>query len=665
MPVVKVLTLEGTRQVDEGVIEDGIATTATGWWWPFAKKKYFDPFTWSSDLLRIERIYEARGFYQARVLADRIEEREGGVALTAVIEEGQPTVVGSLSLHGLESLSSAEREHVLADLRLEGRFEERRWEDAKQTIETRVRNLGYARAAVSGRALVEVDSRTAALDITVALGPLCRFGEIRIDQGAAQGARPRIVPLWIWEQVRLAVADGELYSDDGVAEAQRRLVAMGVFSVAKVSVGDPDPVDHRMPVLVVVREAPLRLVRTGGGLKIDQVRNEARGLFEWSHLDFLGAMRRLTFRGELGWAFIPNVYATATNQISAGARNGPIARARLELEQPRLLGRPSLRGTSSAQLERTLEQAYDSLGAKLSAGVAWRPWTTWTVQAAYHLQGAYLNGPAIASVSAAPLTLGCATAANDCFVLLSYLEQIVAWDKRDFPLAARHGFLVSLALQEGGGPLGGDFAYLRILPELRGYVSFGERDAFTLGARVRAGQLLHGSPQSAVVTRFFAGGGVSMRGFSDRRLSPLLLAPPPSTQLGTPNLLTLPIGGNGMVEASIELRWQLSEKLIWAVFVDGGQVTRDWLRPSDLRTMLWAAGMGLRYRTPIGPIRVDIARRLPWGRLPPLLALDLGSGVISEQPYAARTDCFGIGGSRGGPVSDGACVFHIAIGEAF
>ena len=180
------------------------------------------------------------------------------------------------------------------------------------------------------------------------------------------------------------------------------------------------------------------------------------------------------------------------------------------------------------------------------------------------------------------------------------------------------------------------------------------------------GELFHTGGESAVVTRFFAGGGVSMRGFSDRRLSPLVLAPPPATQLGAPSLLTLPIGGNGMYEASAELRWHLTENLSLAVFVDAGQVSRDSLSASDFASTLWAVGGGLRYRTAIGPIRIDVARRLPVGRPPPLFVIDAATGTVSQLPYAVNDDCFGFGGSgRSTPVSDGACVFHIAIGEAF
>jgi translocation and assembly module TamA len=338
----------------------------------------------------------------------------------------------------------------------------------------------------------------------------------------------------------------------------------------------------------------------------------------------------------------------------------------LTFEQPRFLGHPLLREKSTLDVERTLEQAYDALGTRLGTGVVWRPWSSLSLYTTYNLQAYYLNGPAIASVSAAPLTLGCTTQSINCFLWLSYLEETLTWDKRDSALEARNGAFASLALQAGGGPLGGDFTYLRVLPDVRGYITLGHGKVPTFAARLRVGELIHSGGESAVVTRFFAGGGVSMRGFSDRRLSPLLLAPAPTTSATTPVTLSLPIGGNGMVEGNFELRFPLGKNVVLAAFLDFGQVTQGLLGSSDLPTLLWATGFGLRYRTVIGPIRVDFARRLQFGRPPPLYVIDPNTGAVTSTSYAVADDCFGIGGSgRVTPVTDGLCVLHLAIGEDF
>jgi translocation and assembly module TamA len=421
--------------------------------------------------------------------------------------------------------------------------------------------------------------------------------------------------------------------------------------------------------VVLTREAPFRSLRLGGGARIDQIRNEVRALAEWSHRNFLGGMRRLTTRVEAGWAFIPNAYEAYAGSAGVQRRNGPVARVRVELEQPRFLGRPSLRGRSLLEGGRTMELAYDMLGARLVNGVIWRPRTTLSLYPSYHLEAYKLDGAANTGTLTAPLTLGCETLDNTCVVWLSYLEEIVTWDRRDDILEPRRGWYASLSLQQGGGPLQGDFTFFRFLPDLRGYVSFGEEKQLTLAARVRVGELVptSGDPNdTAVMTRMYSGGTFSMRGFNERRLSPLLLVTPlPTTANPNPISYSVPIGGNGLIDGSFEARYPLSESLILSAFVDFGQVTRGRLGVADLRTMLVAVGLGLRYRTPVGPIRVDLGRRLEIGEPPPLLVQD-ATGVVSQIPYEVNDSCFGLGGSgRTTVVGDSLCVLHIAIGEAF
>jgi translocation and assembly module TamA len=664
-PVVRDLEIKGNRAISDRQIEKKILTSDTGWW-PFARKKYFDPMAWQADLKRIERLYVSRGFYQAEVLKDRVDPQpENRVALEVEISEGQPTKIGSLDIHGLDGVGAAERAAALDELPLKvgDVFEEGDWEAAKSAIASRLRARGYAKVEVEGQAMVDVKTHQAALTLLVRPGRRYFFGgiDIRTQPGA------QIQPLWIWEQARLAIPEGEPYSDDALEEAQRRIFGMGVFSTVRVQAGSADDATSRIPIVVDAREAPFRTLRAGVGLRIDQIRNEARLIGDWTHRNFKGGMRKLNLHAEAGWAFIPNTYAVVTNQITSGPRNGPIARTRIEFEQPRLFGRPSLRERSRLELDRTLEQAYNALSARLVNGVNWQPRSSLSIFPSHNLEASYLNGPPISSAATAPLTLGCDTTSASCFVWLSYVEELVTWDRRDKALDPRRGWYTSLSLQQGGGPLGGRFDYFRALPDVRAYVSFGDDDELTLSGRLRVGELwtVSGNPDdSAVVTRFYGGGGMSMRGFNDRRLSPLLLAPAPGADPGV--VLSLPIGGNGMIDGSFEARYSLTESLRVAAFADMGQVTRGRLSPADAARALWAVGIGIRYVTPIGPIRVDLARRLPIGRLPPLYTLDMMTGAIVDVPYAADDSCFGLFGSGVmTPVRESMCALHISIGEAF
>lgn len=673
-PFVGQLKIEGTNAVSPSAIEKKLVTREAGWW-PWADEQPFDPVVWGADLRRIERFYGSRGYYGAEVLSDKVTPRPGSdeVDLRVQVREGEPYRLAPFTVEGLDELTPEARETLLDDLPLEAGeiFRESEWEAAKAQLDRGLRDLGHARAELFSEAKVGLESHVVTPVLKVRPGPRYRFGELRIDQGPDATVDPKFV----YDQVRLAIVDEDHFSQEALEEAERRVFGMGVFRVGRVTAGEPDAEHGRIPVQVEVREGPFRTLRLGAGVGFDQVRQEAHLVGEWTSRNFLGGLRRLTLRGTAGWAFLPSTIAVVRRQIEAGPRHGPIYRATSEFEQPRLFEAPALVGQVRLESEKTLEPAYDAIGGRAGTGVVWRPHTTLSLHPSYNIQVYRLAGAREAAVASAPLVLGCNE--DPCVLTLSYLEQIVAWDRRDDPLEPRSGHLLSLSLQEGGGPLGGDFSYLRVMPEARGFVSVGDDDLFTFAARLRVGALIPTSgdaSSSPAVSRFYGGGAMSMRGFGMRRLSPLLLLP--TEPNNDASRIAVPIGGNGLIEGSFEARTPVRPQLLAAAFVDFGTVTRERVAVQDVARMQWAGGLGIRYLSPVGPIRLDLAVRLPVGRPPPLFDTDgqeityrfrQGGGVEpgTETGENIETSCFGIGGGARSWVRDGLCAIHISIGEAF
>ncbi len=261
-----------------------------------------------------------------------------GVALEVRVEEGQPTRVASLKVVGLDDLPWSDQQAARNGLALhEGQvFDEGDWQSSKSGMVAQLRQRGYFRAAAAGEALVGESSHQANLTIVVRPGLAYRFGAIDV-KAPPDG---RIPPVLVWDQTRLAIPEGQLFNDDALDEAQRRVFGMGVFATVRVTPGTPDDTTARIPVVVTVREAPFRTLRAGGGLKIDQIHQEARLIGEWSHRNFEGGLRKLTIHAEAGWAFLPNVWAVATNDQTQPLRDGPVADFSVSFEQPRFLGRP-------------------------------------------------------------------------------------------------------------------------------------------------------------------------------------------------------------------------------------------------------------------------------------------------------------------------------------
>ncbi|WNG50663.1 BamA/TamA family outer membrane protein [Archangium minus] len=701
-PKVVGLDIKGTDQVSASDIKDKIVTSKTPWWEPFnpfVGPNYFDPNTWQADLRRIVRFYQAQGFYEARIDSSNEQPKgKDGIALEVTVNEGLPTQVAAINVKGLEALSEEHRQKALAELPIvQGEvFREEEWEATKELVQQRLRELGYAEAEVGGEVRVDLATHSAQVDLQVQAGPRYRFGNIFV----ATDANPQVNPRRIIEQAQGAVNKGDWYSESALAEAQARVFRMGVFGAVKVNRGAPDREARTVPVVVDVREAPFRSVRLGGGVGLDAARQEVRLLGEWTHRNFFGGLRRLTVGGRVGYAFIPTITAAFDRIDTDGDGNGDtpnlstphglVFQLSTQFEQPRFLTR-DLRLQASLTGERGLEQAYNFIGGRARGGVVWQPHPNFSFSPTYNLELYRLQGQrGVGDQTTVPtLVLGCPAGGEQetCNISVSYLEQTAEWDRRDDPIAPTRGYYAGLSLQEGGGPLQGDFTFLRVLPDVRGYITFGPKDSITLAARLRMGTLL--TPvitnetgerirqESAVVNRFFAGGGGSMRGFNSRRLSPMSLSNPDAEQ---PSDQVVPVGGNSLMETSVELRFKLFGGLSLAAFHDSGLVGAGPLnfgpRQDDVRREsgrifgdyhYQAVGFGLRYQTIVGPVRLDLARRLNIGR--PLPIFD-PSGKATD-PIAGLGDCFGLGGTEvadareyaGAP--EGFCTFFLSIGEAF
>ncbi len=662
-PVVRSLDIVGNEEVDAGEIKDGLFTQASPWYafLPFVSEPRLDEIAWRGDLQRIEAYYRSRGFHDARVVDSRIvPSGEDRVRLQVRVREGPPTIVKEVSLDGLDGLPPEHRDAVLSALAIrEGQvFEEGAWTGLRGALTQRLRELGYAEARVDGEAKVDLATNEAVLELKASPGVRYQPGAIEIVQ--EPGAR--VEPWRVEEQVREALEPFAWYSPEAQQEVQSRVFDMGVFGAAQVAPGQGDPDTGLLPLRLELAESPFHEVRAGFGVGFEQLRQEARVTGGYTDRDFLGGLRRFDLEARAGYAFIPSALATFRGS-NAVIRGGPIAGLRAELEQPRLF-HPNLRLVTDLEVERAVEPAYTYSGGNGRVGLQWRPRSWLIVEPSYNLELYVLQAGETELRGQTPeLLFGCG---GTC--VLSYLEQRIVYDRRDDPQDPRKGIYLGLSLQEGGGPLGGSFQYLRVLPEARGYLTVLSSRKLTFAARARFGTLVpigQEETDSPIVARFFSGGD-GMRGFSTQRLSPMRLVEM-QNPTGEFNAEPMPIGGNGLYEGSVEVRYRLNQPLTVAAFVDTGFVTTEQLRlnrPGDLLSnVLWAVGGGLRYRTPVGPIRLDLAYRLPVG--PPLPVLN----VPGDEPltYRPTGSCFGLGGtsaSRGG-APEGVCALHLSIGEAF
>jgi translocation and assembly module TamA len=195
---------------------------------------------------------------------------------------------------------------------------------------------------------------------------------------------------------------------------------------------------------------------------------------------------------------------------------------------------------------------------------------------------------------------------------LSTLQQGVVYDGRNDPVRTTRGGYWELQFAQAGGPLGGAYRFVRATGEFRAYRSLtrilGWDPDAVLAGRIAGGAIHSGLGDDVQVVpvneRLYLGGGTSVRGWAADRLGPWEEV---TNDAGDPEIV--PVGGMLRLQANMEARKQLPYDVDLAGFVDVGRAWRKWgdLTPDSLQ---WSVGGGLRYATSIGPVRVDVARRL-------------------------------------------------------
>lgn len=167
-------------------------------------------------------------------------------------------------------------------------------------------------------------------------------------------------------------------------------------------------------------------------------------------------------------------------------------------------------------------------------------------------------------------------------------------DRRDNIFDPHKGYILSFSTENVGGFLGGDVDFLRYHARFSYYTPFPKNSDFILNFRIQSGIIdKYGDTKSVpIYERFFAGGAYTVRGYDERSLGP---RDPASKD---------PIGGEALLVANLEYTFPIFENIRGAIFYDIGNV---WAHASDIASggFRSSVGVGLRLKTPIGPIRLD------------------------------------------------------------
>jgi len=690
-PLVTSITLHEQNDahvVDDSAVLDGLATS-----------EEYDPNLLSRDLERVERFYRARGYYEAKVTAARVLEPDARhVRIELRVTPGEPVILRSVEPHGIADLPSdltGEVVTALGHLKVGKLFDEASLDETKSEIEDALQNGGFPYAKVDAKAHVDLTKHSADVTVSITPGIAGTFGEVRIIGLNKIPEKP--------VRDNLRIVQGRRYSRTRLSDAQRTVLDLGVFSSVEIHQDLTHPEQSAVPIQVVVREGQLRTIRLGGGAGFDVLSLNAHLRMGWEHLNFLGGTRYFSINALPGVALFPtrldgNTPVAPTrvllqNSLQAsfrqpsfieGRTTGTID-ARYDVK-PFLYPLPA--GTNP-NTERIigLQTVSTKFGVERKFRlhpVRGRP-VTLTVSPSYNWQAnfpfTYQNEP--------PGGLQASGLEN---VRVSFPALLTILDFRDDPVEPRSwGVYLQNTVEAAGGIFGGTVSDVKVQPELRAYAPISVRHKVTLATRVTLGFLFprnYGdtlNPRTAegqasaldplapsvvsdqerlLLRAFYSGGPNSNRGYPLRGVGPHgpvgFLIPTgadcslerdgmPISVAALNSACIRPLGGFTLWEGSLELRFPISGAISGIAFADASDVTRD-VGHVRFTVPHLSVGPGLRYMTPVGPLRLDLGYRVPGAQA-------FGDTQLAVSEGRETGTLFGV---KWLPVA-----INLAIGEAF
>ncbi len=693
-PIVESVELDGVSGGEADDVIEGLATQESERFlfiWDGITHDYetLDDTVLATDLERIERYFQARGFYEARVTSARVLRTDPHrVKIEVHVDKGQPVLTRHLRLEGIEHIDIEAAASTLTSIQLKEHepFDEDVFEQSKKDITNTLANSGYAYAKVEGTARVDVAGHTADVEFRVEPGPKAHIGSIRID-GLKEIPRKPVLEAF-------QVEEGDPYSRLELERARRAVFDLGVFTRVVVDQDLSNPASGAVPVVLRVTESSLRSLTLGVGARIDVERTTGYLQTSWEHHNFLGGLRRLTLSERPGLT----AYPTRIDFIRAPTRALFENDVAAELRQPSFLeGRTTGWSKARYSVYPLLYPLADGVNPDDETIIGYNEIGTAVgldrvffdnhvpISLSYHWNA---NIPRAYQVSRAVnetgINVGDLVDQLDN-VYVSYPELNVALDFRDDPVSPKKGVYLNNSLQVANPLLAGTVTDVRVQSGLRTFYPLSRDGDIVLAARFKLGfvfprnyggtfdknselsSALYQSPedprviddqQKILFRTFYSGGPNSNRGYAYRQVGPqgpigfLLQNGQDCAQRGAeilPAECLRPLGGFSLWEASMEIRFPLAGPLWGTLFMDTSDVASDVAFISFDSPHL-SVGPGLRYRTPIGPIRLDVGYRVPGWQV-------RGShGTPRYFPDTAQLPEFR---------AKLPFAYHIAIGEAF
>ena len=564
----------------------------------------------------IGRLYRTRGFAWVDIktgegAAGGTENEPALVRPRIAIVEGPRAVLRTLSIAGVQAMSERELRGLL-QLSPGAPYYEPRLRAARDAVELEYLNLGYASAQVAITPSVSEDRTAVDVTLTVVEGPqtivdhVMIVGNRRTDESVIRR--------------ELVLRQGQPLGLRDLLESRRRLSALGLFrriDIRELEHGAPSSRD----ILVTVEEAPATTIGYGGGLEFTRLRALSptgdaeertdvapRGFFDIGRRNLWGSNRSVSLFTRV------SLRPSSSSDPAEDGRGFGFSEYRIvgTFNEPRALGW-NADFTTTGAVEQGIRSSFNFSRKGVTAELLRRLTP--------------LIGTSVRYTFATTRTFDVRLTDEEQSLIdrvfpqvrLSVVSGAITLDRRDDLVDPTRGTFLSaetsMASRATGGQVGFIKTYLqgywfkqipgapRVIFATRASIGLADGYARAVPATDEQGRPIDGPPEVIedlpASERFFAGGDTSIRGYA-------------LDTVGAPETISpsgFPRGGNGVLILNGELRLPVWGDFGAAVFIDGGNVFER-VTHFDVGELRGSLGFGLRYRSRIGPVRLDLGFKM-------------------------------------------------------
>jgi outer membrane protein insertion porin family len=522
------------------------------------------------DVIRLRNYYQRRGYINVTV-DYQIEQKnkEWKKEVIFQIEENIPVRIGSVNytfsgngsyfdeVKNSSAFAKAQRRHAYQD---GARYETIKEPEVVGRFADAFKNLGFAYANVTVEAKVDTSQLAAQLEIKSTLGPRTYIEDINVE-GLQSISKDYVLR-------EAALESGEMYSLNKLQAAQQQLFNHHLFRFVTISIPD-QPQDSTLDLLMRVRENKKRSVEALAGFGTE---DKLRGQVSWTHRNV----------GHLGHRFTTTARASFIEQFVS-----------LDYLFPYVYNTKSSFVVSPFG-QHLLQSNYELLRAGVTNSFIYRYSEDLTASASYEFtKNKELSQQFSANLPDTTLEYDLSSIQLSAYYGRGFGRQQEGWVIQ--PYAEASG-LFGLAT----------FRFQKLSADVRRFTRLS--NSTMLATRVQGGALFNAPTDSLPNNiRFYLGGTNSVRGWYRQQLGPKRARTDSSGFVRY-----VPLGGRAMFAFNFEIRQQLDSFIKgfgMAVFLDGGQIWETF-RQVNTRPIQYGIGGGLRYQSPIGPVRVDVGYKV-------------------------------------------------------